>query len=490
MKSEYLFAKLERMPMLKATVPFAAGILFAGHYALPLWLPLAGFMLCAVVAIMLRSTAYMLSTLFLFGICIFSLHERQPSLPHNLKITLQAQIAGYPSERGAYNRVDALVEAWRNPEHRKWHASGEKIVIYADSAVEIRPGERICCAGYIRPFAGGASGYRSLMEHRGFAGTMRLYGGNLILYELASGNTLHTAAVSRLSQLGLAGDAGAVCRAMATGEKSTLTPSLRSAYARSGTSHLLAVSGLHVGIVFALVNLLLAWMPLLRRGHLLRNAAAIACIWLYASATGFAPGTVRAAVMFSVLQLSLASTSGYTSANALAMTAFGMLIWNPHYLFDISFRLSFIAVAAIIVWSVPLCRRWRTGWRIIDIPVATLIVSTVAAIATAPLVCHTFGIVSIAGIVVNPLAIALATAIVLGTVVWIIVPCGFLLPIFYGGLSVSARALNGVVEWTAAQPWAAAELRLTAAQMTICYAIFIVGTLLVWCREPKKSVHL
>ena len=106
-------------------------------------------------------------------------------------------------------------------------------------------------------------------------------------------------------------------------------PELRAAYSRSGLSHLLAVSGLHTGIVFALVNLLLWWLPLLRRGHLLRNLLAAACIWIYVAAAGFPPSAVRAAVMFTMLQSALASASEYNGLNALAAAAFGMLLWNP-----------------------------------------------------------------------------------------------------------------------------------------------------------------
>ena len=78
---------------------------------------------------------------------------------------------------------------------------------------------------------------------------------------------------------------------MTAGDRSGLTPELRTAYSRSGLSHLLAVSGLHTGIVFVLINLLLWWLPLLRRGHLLRNLLAAAAVWCFVAAAGFPPGS-------------------------------------------------------------------------------------------------------------------------------------------------------------------------------------------------------
>ena len=182
-------------------------------------------------------------------------------------------------------------------------------------------------------------------------------------YGPAGTNRLHEAASERIRRLHLPPDAEAVALAMAAGDQTELTPERRAPYARTGTAHVLAVSGLHVGMVFLYVNLLLGALALLHRGHLLRNAAAIAVIWLFAAAAGLSPGTIRAAVMFTALQLALATTSRYAGVNILSAAAFGMLLWRPSYLFHVGFQLSFLSVAAILLWGIPLYRRLRTPWR-------------------------------------------------------------------------------------------------------------------------------
>ena len=182
-------------------------------------------------------------------------------------------------------------------------------------------------------------------------------------YGPAGTNRLHEAAAQRIRRLHLPPDAEAVTLAMAAGDQTELTPERRAPYARTGTAHVLAVSGLHVGMVFLYVNLLLGALALLHRGHLLRNAAAIAIIWLFAAAAGLSPGTIRAAVMFTALQLALATTSRYAGVNILSAAAFGMLLWRPSYLFHVGFQLSFLSVAAIPLWGIPLYRRLRTPWR-------------------------------------------------------------------------------------------------------------------------------
>lgn len=221
-------------------------------------------------------------------------------------------------------------------------------------------------------------------------------------YGPAGTNRLHEAASERIRRLHLPPDTEAVALAMAAGDQTELTPERRAPYARTGTAHVLAVSGLHVGMVFLYVNLLLGALALLHRGHLLRNAAAIAVIWLFAAAAGLSPGTIRAAVMFTALQLALATTSRYAGVNILSAAAFGMLLWRPSYLFHVGFQLSFLSVAAILLWGIPLYRRLRTPWRAANAAVGMLVVGAVASTATAPLVSYCFGQIPLVGLAVNP----------------------------------------------------------------------------------------
>ncbi len=396
MKSEFLLAKLDRMPMLKAVVPFAAGILAADRFALPLWFLAGTFLLSGVSALLLRSPLCTLAMLFTAGFGAAQLRDTGRTVPYGVYTAYELSVEGIPADRGRYASAEATVTAWRDPADGTWHPAGDRVTLHADSLTALHPGERLRCRGTVRPLRGGAESYRRLMTRRGFAGTIWL-SEQTILERLPARNTaLHLHAAERMGRLRIPGDAGAVCRAMTAGDRSGITPELRAAYSRSGLSHLLAVSGLHTGIVFALVNLLLWWLPLLRRGHLLRNLLAAACIWIYVAAAGFPPSAVRAAVMFTMLQSALASASEYNGLNALAAAAFGMLLWNPAWLGDISFQLSFAAVAAILAWGVPLCRRLRTRRRALNPITDALAVSLAATLATTPLVSHTFGIVPLA----------------------------------------------------------------------------------------------
>lgn len=475
--------------MLRALVPVVAGILVAMHVVLPGWFLAGGFLFCGAAALLWRSSLHAAAMLFLFGAGVAEWRNPGRRLPLGEPLLCEMQVEEFPAARNGYLLVSARMRSWRDGEGG-WHPADARVMLRADTALRLQAGERLRCRGVVRPFRGGAESYRRLMACRGYAGTMWLGGRSLLERFPPAGLSLHRAAAERLLRLGLGTGAEALCRAMAAGDRSGLTPAMRDRYARSGTSHLLAVSGLHVGIVFAVVNLLLGWLPLLRRGHIVRCLLAAACIWLYAAATGFAPSTVRAAVMFTMLQASLASASGYASLNALCAAALLMLVWNPGLLLDISFQLSYTAVAAIVVWGVPLCRRLHGRFRAVNLLADGVAVSLVATVATAPLVAHTFGLLSLSGLVVNPAAVLLGGVVVTGSVVWMLLPLGALQPLFAALLDAAAGVLDGLVAAAAAWRWGAVEVSLSGGATAAIYAAMVAATLWGACREPKKTLTL
>lgn len=490
MKTACLFARLDRMPMVKLLAPFAAGIALAARYELPLWFLAGAFVVTGVVALLLRSGTAAAAMLLTTGFAAAQLRTPEVTVPRGVTTLCEVAVEGFPVERERYAVADASIRAWRDPASGRWHAAQDRIRLYADSAITLRDGERILCRGRIRPFRGGAESYRRLMERRGYAGTLWIGAGQLFERSEPRAATLHHRAVERLGRLPMEPEARAVVEAMAAGERRAISTELRTAYSRSGLSHLLAVSGLHTGMVFVVVNVLLWWLPLVRRGHLWKNLLAAAAVWLFVATAGFPPSAVRAAVMCTFLQAALASASEYTGMNALAAAAFGMLLWNPAWIGDLSFQLSFLAVAGILVWGVPLCRRWRTRRRWLNALIDSYVIGLAATLATAPLVAHTFGTLPIAGLVINPAAILLAGVVVFGGALWMLAPVGVLAPLVGWVTGHAAEAVNALARFTAALPLGTADWRPGAGVTALVYALFLLITLLLGCREAKKSLPL
>lgn len=189
----------------------------------------------------------------------------------------------------------------------------------------------------------------------------------------------------------LSGDQLAVAAALVLGKRDLLTDEISSAYADTGAVHVLAVSGLHVGIVAGIFLFLLRRiLPRRKWTRLIRTMITIAMIWGFAFVTGLSPSVQRSATMFSVLLLGTLWRRKTYLLNTLAGAAIIMLAWNPQQLFQVGFQLSFAAVAGIglflrsIQRAVYFPAAWQRGiWSVLSVSLA-------AQLGTLPLAIYYF----------------------------------------------------------------------------------------------------
>lgn len=217
------------------------------------------------------------------------------------------------------------------------------------------------------------------------------------------------AAVRRGLDAGLGPDAATLLRAMVLGEREDARD-LRDMFARAGLAHLLALSGLHLGVVVAAVGMLLA--PLGRaRGLVVAVVAASVPMLL-----GPSPSLVRAAIMAATTSLAVAAGTGRIGpVGTLALAAGVSLTVRPAWLGDLGFQLSYLSLAGILGLGAPWARRLASGgppWRPRALFGGSLAVSVGAWLATLPVVATAFGTVAPAGPLVNVLAVPLAGVLV------------------------------------------------------------------------------
>lgn len=481
--SDSLTNRISKIPMVMAVAPFALGIFFADRVEVPLWLLAA---VCAVLFVGVLWLAEwwrrvtLLTFIFAVGSLLHTLSYRgEVEYLKPVEVVLEVETTSV--ERGGYTSAEACVEV-----SAERTLEGCRVVVWGDSLTKFRAGDRLRLTTPIRPFRAEREQYARLMRHRGFVGSVSINRNTPLEYIPATRETLHDRAVARLRGSMSEGEARAVVLAMATGERGELSNTLRQDYSASGASHLLAVSGLHIGIAFMLINILLLPLVLLRYGNIWRSVLAVAMIWLYVWLCGMSPSAVRAAIMFSLLQFSLSSLYEYIGVNILAGTAFAMLAFDSHLLFDISFQLSFVAVAAIVMWAVPLYRLIATRIKIVNSIIGVLLVGIASTLATMPLVANTFSIVSLVGILINPIVILLANIVVLAGVVAIVLP-------FVGGVAeVAATLQNRVVVWAASLPYGHFDFTMPEWAMWTAYLLFVATTLFVWLmpkREKKVEIE-
>ena len=471
--------RLSKMPMAVVLIPFAMGIFFANEVAVPVWLlPTAGITSIVGVAMLEKwwRRIALAVLIFAIGATLHTFSYRE-DIPYNQPLSMTLRIDHSSVERKGYTSAEAKIESC---ELRR--VEGERVVVWGDSLLQFRAGDRVRLTTPIRPFRAEREEYARLMHYRGFVGSVSLNHRATYSYIPTERLSLHDWAVERLRSAMKEGDARAVVVAMTTGERGEIRNEIRQAYSASGTSHLLAVSGLHIGIAFILINLLLAPLGLLRYGHIVRSVVAVVMIWLYVWLCGVSPSAVRSAIMFSMLQISLSSLRDYSSINALAGTAFVMLLFDSNLLFDISFQLSFIAVGGIVLWALPLYLLCATRFKVANVVIGVILVGLASTLATMPLVSNTFANISLVGIAINPMVILLANIIVLSGLLALVFPPLALVAEWTASLQ------NRVIEWATALPYGHFEFRLSTAWVWAIYLLFVAVTILIFSQSKAERV--
>ena len=218
--------------------------------------------------------------------------------------------------------------------------------------------------------------------------------------------SMRRAARSLIYNSCLSSESKPLLAALLLGYGSDITPEMRQAMSTAGLSHVVALSGLHVGMVAMLVAWLLT--PLLRGGRLrTRVACCAAGVMLFALFTGLAPSVCRAAVMMVFASLAVLTNRRALSANAVAGAALCIVVLSPAAIYDAGFLLSFVSVTAMIV-VLPRFTAAIQGWHVaLRYVVACMAVSVVAAAATSALTAYLFHTVSIASVFTNLLVLPL-----------------------------------------------------------------------------------
>ncbi|PSR52214.1 competence protein ComEC [Adhaeribacter arboris] len=182
----------------------------------------------------------------------------------------------------------------------------------------------------------------------------------------------------------------AIATALVLGMKEYLDPDIKAAYTRTGTTHVLAVSGLHVALLFLALNYILGKLAKTPRQKLVVFLLLLAVMWLYAFVTALSASVLRAVVMFTLLSIGKFFRRRSNMYNILAATAFALLVYNPFFLLDVGFQLSFAAVFGIVFWQPRLKElfkfdNWLSGkiWEGVTASVA-------AQLATMPLAFYYF----------------------------------------------------------------------------------------------------
>ena len=266
-------------------------------------------------------------------------------------------------------------------------------------------------------------------------------------------NAVQTELYKRLSASGLRGDELATVGALTLGYKEELPPELRTHFQASGAAHVLAVSGLHTGILYGLVVWLLTLGGRLRPmhenvvGRVALGTVIIGVMWGYAWLTGMTPSVVRAVLMVTIFEVGRMLYRQAFSLNTIAAAAVLILLAKPSDLWSVSFQLSFAATFMIVLVARECEKRlhrheWRETWhgRALSWVIGTVIISIAAQLGTLAISMYYFHQISTYFLLANLIVLPIAA---------LLVPCGLLSLALGGSIAgIWVSKVTGVLAWT------------------------------------------
>ena len=200
--------------------------------------------------------------------------------------------------------------------------------------------------------------------------------------------------------------------ALAFGDKSLLDEETKHNFQTAGAMHVLAVSGLHVGIINGILFFLLSFMRS-RKILWLKILICLCGIWAYACITGMSPSVQRASIMCSLISIALLLRRHTSTYNTLAVAAFFSLLLSPNDIFSVSFQLSYAAVLSIVYFGQYIQKLYTPSTPIGSYVWGIVAVSLSVQIGTLPLTLYYFGVIPTYGLLTNIIVIPLAFVILL-----------------------------------------------------------------------------
>jgi competence protein ComEC len=282
--------------------------------------------------------------------------------------------------------------------------------------------------------------------------------------------------VEKLDPLRLSDDEKAILATITVNYRLAMTRELRNQFSTIGMSHLLSISGFHVAIVGSFLTFVFSFFP--RRKVFLRSKFVIlmTAIWAYAYISGLSAPAVRASLMFTVYLTGTMLQRRPDKYNTLAGAAFCMLWYNPFYLFDIGFQLSYLGTWAIMYLQPRLARLIEVRNPVLAYPWDVLTVSLAAQIGTVPLCAYYFGKTSTVCLLTNVYLSFLSIGLIPLTLLWMLLPAG--LPgigVLQWVIEVLTGSMMWIVERFSAVPGATVSMKFDFVTLLCTYGLLVSG---------------
>ncbi|MBQ1606156.1 MAG: ComEC/Rec2 family competence protein [Bacteroidales bacterium] len=490
--------EIRRYPFIRLTIPLIVGIVLALLLPMPQWVGWSLLGLSAVCFVVFKHIPkYNIALATGISVNVFLVAVGLLLASFNVDGEAKDTLAGYkgfvigevaddPKIKENNVSIEINVSAIRDGD--EWIETSGRTLLYLEkdsASVLLRTGDRIVFSPELSGIENKGNpeefDYRKYLAYNMIFSSDYLAGDDWRLVDdEAVGfrpklSRLRMKLVGLLRDFGLSDDELGVMSAMTMGYSDILSDEIRHAYSSAGAMHILAVSGLHVGIIYGIIVFLLSFIKN-DKLNWLKVLITITLIWLYALFTGLSPSVSRASLMFSLMSLGKLQKNSPGSLNAVFASMFILLVINPYNLVNIGFQLSYSAVIGIIILQPRLYAIFEVKNKFLDWIWSLTTVSVAAQLATMPLCFYYFHQFSnyflLTNYVMIPIStIAIWTCFIFFAVSWI----PYISTAVAYCLSWLAKAMNYACLTIEGLPFSTAQdIYIDVPQMILLFAIIVL----------------
>ena len=510
---------LHRTPFFRLLLPFVIGIVLYQYVELSIWSLLSLFLISlflVFISFLIRIPKLQFQFRWLFGCGIFLFmftmayflsgeREKENVFDHlHQKGIYRVELTSAPIEKA--KSYLCKVNVLQFFDSTSWKPARGKAILYLqkDSAAskllfgdrlmietEFKPPEKVQnpdgfdYAAYLKRQGVGATCYISsnkwqVMDHNNAFSIRR------------EADKCQNYLLNVYRKFNIEGDEFAVLAALTLGYTDDLQPDLRASYSATGTVHILSVSGMHVAVIYVAIGFLLGFLDKKQWQKILKAILIMSFLWGYAFLTGMSAAVIRATIMFSFVVFANCLDRKSQIYNTIFMSALAMLFYNPNFLYDIGFQLSYAAVLSIIFFQPIVNKLYNPTNKFSKIVWETFSVSIAAQLGTTPFTLYYFQQFPNYFLITNFVAIPLSSLIIylaigllfVSFIPYLSVAVGFL-------LKWSLLLLNFFIVWIQNLPYSVSHISLDIKQSTMFFVtIFCISGYYYTKKYPPLFIGL
>jgi competence protein ComEC len=276
-----------------------------------------------------------------------------------------------------------------------------------------------------------------------------------------------------------------ILSALTLGYRDELDKDVQEYFSRAGAMHILAVSGLHTGIVWGMLLWLLTLGGLLkplyeqRFWRIVLGSIALTALWVYAFVTGLSPSVMRSALMLTMVEVGWLLGRNVSNINSIAAAAVIILLINPLALWNVGFQLSFAAMIGIILVANRMQQHIVVRGKVWQYISGLIVMSIAAQVATLPLSLHYFGQTSNYFVLTNLVVIPTAFVLLLLGMGALAFSWCWVGDVIARVAESSTYGLRRFVEWIEGLPYASTHIELSALSVACCYGAVVCALMMM-----------